>query len=66
MANGVQNPLGEDDLEAINQQLQNITEVENLMRKARSAGIDLGDREEQLREDRARLLKIKQTFFPGR
>jgi hypothetical protein len=63
MANG---PLGEEDLESINTALREIEEAEGIINQAKAAGIDLTRQEGEARETKAKLLRIKQAFFPGR
>lgn len=63
MANG---PLTERDLEQINAALVEIESAEGIIAQAKQAGIDLGSQEQQARETKEKLLRIKQAFFPGR
>lgn len=63
MADG---PLTENDLEQINSALAEITNAEGIIAQAKAAGIPLDRQEEQARETKEKLLRIKSAFFPGR
>ncbi len=63
MANG---PLTERDLEQINNALVEIENAEGIIAQAKQAGIDLSRQENDARETKEKLLRIKQAFFPGR
>jgi hypothetical protein len=60
------NPLTEHDLEQINAALVEIESAEGIIAQAKRAGIPLERQEEQARETKEKLLRIKQAFFPGR
>ncbi len=62
----VSGPLGERDLEQINTALAEIESAEGIIAQAKQAGIDLTRQETEARETKAKLLRIKQAFFPGR
>lgn len=59
-------PLTEADLQQIDQALGRSREAENLIARARQAGIDVGELETRNRDARERLRRIKGAFFPGR
>jgi len=59
-------PLTETDLEDINRALSRLDDAETLMVKAQTAGIDIEAFRQKARENKDRLLAIKQSFFPGR
>ena len=63
MTNG---PLKESDLDQINQALVEIESAESIIAQAKQAGIPLDAQENQARETKEKLLRIKQAFFPGR
>jgi len=65
MTNGIQ-PLSEADLTQLNESLTALDEAERLIEQAKRAGIDTGDQGIQAKESREKLMRIKQTFFPGR
>lgn len=58
-------PLSEADLADINRALARLKDAEGLIAKAQQAGIDVEPFRERARESEDRLLKIKQSFFPG-
>lgn len=58
-------PLTEADLADINRALSRLDDAENLIAKAQQAGIDVEPFRQASRENKDRLLKIKQAFFPG-
>lgn len=60
------NPLKEEDLGKINQQLENLEVAQAQIELAAQAGFDVDDRRTRLSETRDRLQRIKQTYFPGR
>ncbi len=70
MPNGNQtpptSPLGEPDLERINQSLKQLDEAQVQADLAKRAGIDIGEEEGKIRETRQKLQRIKQVYFPGR
>jgi len=58
--------FNEDDLDRINTGLARLDVARSLIDQAKQAGFDVGNQERQATEQRDRLLKIKNTFFPGR
>ncbi len=58
-------PLTEADLADINRALARLEDAETLIQKAQQAGIDVEAFRTRARENQDRLLKIKQSFFPG-
>ncbi len=62
----VDSPLNDNDLNRINQSLDELNRAEQLIQTAKRGGIDVTAHEEKARETKARLLKMKQAFFPGR
>lgn len=66
MANEISAPFDASDLEALNERLKELDEADKLIAKAKQAGMDIGDQEKESRELRQRLMRIKQTFFPGK
>lgn len=68
MANGNNLPpvLGENDLSRINTGIENLNAADAVIEMAKRAGIPVSDFETKSRTQREQLLKIKNTFFPGR
>lgn len=62
MANGI--PAGLT-IESIRAQMDRLDEAETALRRAKTAGIELVEQEKQIKENRSRLLKLKQAYFPG-
>ena len=62
----IDNPFGEDDFDRIEAALAQSDKVERAIRKAQRAGIELPGQLEQVREARARMQSIKNTYFTGR
>jgi hypothetical protein len=60
------NPLKESDFARITTELANLRDAEELLVKAKQAGIDVSAQEAQLKQTRDGLLKLKQAFFPNR
>ncbi len=59
------NPLPPESLGQINAALEQIAEVEAGAAKAKRAGIDVTDIEQQAEETRAKLQTLKQVYFPN-
>lgn len=57
--------LGEDDLTRINENLDQLNIADDQIKQAKQAGIDVTDFEQQSREQRIQLNKLKSTYFPG-
>jgi len=60
-----ENPLTEKDLLDIEQALAELEEAEASAQMAQQAGIDVTRELQQIRENREKLLRIKQTYFPN-
>lgn len=60
-----QNPFTDDDFDQIEHALAQSQDVEKAIAKATRAGIELPGMLDDVRKSRARLTKIKQTYFPG-
>ena len=58
-------PLGAKDLSQIQTNLDRLQLAEDEIKMAEQAGLDVSLFREQARTQRAQLLKIKQTYFPG-
>lgn len=58
-------PLTQANLDQINTQLEGIRSAMELVRKAKTAGIDVSTQEQQLMQGQEKLLRVKQAFFPG-
>ena len=59
------NPLGPEDLERLQKGITASEDAEQLITMAKQAGIDVAQFEQQNKETRASLLRLKNTFFPG-
>lgn len=59
-------PLTEVHLDQINTGLAAVKDGRDQLVLAKAAGIDTGDAEQQLNTAEAKLLAIKQVYFPGR
>lgn len=60
------NPLTDQDAVDIDRALSDLKEADELGSLAEQAGIDVGSRRQTIRDNRDKLLRIKQTFFPNR
>lgn len=58
--------LGEADLARINDALGKLSMAENVIDKATQAGLDVSTFKDRARTSKDQLLRIKNTFFPGR
>lgn len=59
-------PLTEADYEGIKQQLETLTDLDEQLRLATQAGVDVTSQREQARASREQLTRLKQTYFPNR
>lgn len=59
-------PLTEQDYEAIVTGLKDLDEADRQADLAMRAGIDLADSKKQIADTRAKLMKLRQVYFPGR
>ncbi len=67
MASGpVNSPLTDQHLEDINNALAQLKVAEQQINLAKAAGIDVSQHEQDLKDTRAQLQKVKQVYFPGR
>jgi hypothetical protein len=67
MANGNQNQvLSETDLTRINQALAQLDRADQVIDMANRAGIPVDQFQKDAKDRRDKLLRIKNTFFPGR
>ena len=57
-------PLTDDDEKQINEALKAIKATEDVIKRARQAGIDVDSQETQIKESEERLKGIKAAFFP--
>ena len=60
------NILSEDDFNEINVQLETLTDLDEQLRLATQAGIDVIELKKQSSESRTQLNRLRQTYFPGR
>lgn len=58
--------LTEEDFQRITKGIQDAEQAENIIALAKQAGMDVSAQEQRAKEGKAQLLKIKNTFFPGR
>ncbi len=58
-------PLTREHLEAIRNGLDALTVAEQQIALAKQAGLDVTAFEQQLRDNRDKLLRLKNTYFPG-
>lgn len=61
-----QHPLTDEDLVQLNENLARLNEADEQIRLAERAGIDVAELKTQSRDNRASLLKIKASYFPGK
>lgn len=68
MANGTKGNevLTEQDLARINQALGQLTRADEVIDMATRAGIDVSQFKDRSKTSKDQLLRIKNTFFPGR
>ena len=59
-------PLTDDDLEELKVRLTELDEADRLIEQAVRAGIEITEQQTRTRELRERLMRIRQSFFPGR
>ena len=59
-------PLTETDLNTINEALAKIATAENDVANAKRAGIEVSAQAQVLKIAKAKLLQIKNVYFPGR
>jgi len=62
----IDNPFTDEDFNQIEKAIADSTKAEIAIKKAQRAGIELPGLLEDNRASRSRLVKIKQTYFPGR
>ena len=62
----VENPLSQQDLESINKGIQDAADAKELIQMAQAAGLDVESFKARTDEAAAKLLRIKQAFFPGK
>lgn len=58
-------PLTDTDLASINDNLNLLLVADEEIKLAAQAGLDVESQRELVRSQRAQLIKIKQTYFPG-
>ena len=62
----IRTPLTEQDFESIKTNLKRLDELDEDLRLASQAGIDVVDSKAQAKESRAQLNRLRQTYFPNR
>lgn len=62
----IKNPFSDDDFDDIERGLAQSMEVEDAIKKATRAGIELPGLLDDVRKTRTRLQQIKTTYFPDR
>lgn len=60
------NPLTEADLERIEDNLTQLKVADEQVKLAVQAGLDVTQMKETISGQRSQLLKLKQTYFPGK
>lgn len=58
--------LNEDDLTKLQSAIQKAERAEQIAEMAEQAGLDVTQQKQRAKETRDQLLRIKNTFFPGR
>ncbi len=58
-------PLGAEDLAQMKLGINKLNDADNQIRKAQSAGIEMGPHAAKTKELREQLTRIKQVYFPG-
>lgn len=58
--------LDEEDLQAIDNALEEVDELQEQLDRAEQAGLDVSQMRERATQARTRLRSIRQAFFPGR
>ena len=58
--------FNEDHLAAMNAALERFGDVDEILTRAKAAGVDLGTLEDRATASRDQIAKLKQAFFPGR
>lgn len=61
----IEKPLTEQDLEQMNANLQTLADLDEQVRLAQLAGVDVSDQKARITETRQQILKMKQAYFPG-
>ena len=61
----IDNPFTEDDFNNIEESLARSVKVEDAIKKAQRAGIEVPGLLDDVRKSRSRLQQIKTTYFPG-
>lgn len=59
-------PLTDQDFETIKAQLETLDGLDEQLRLAEQAGIDVADNKKAARDARSQLNRLKQTYFPNR
>jgi hypothetical protein len=57
-------PLTAEDKNRIEQSLKDLKDAEDMVRRAKAAGLDMSQEEAVLNDTRRQLLGLKQQFFP--
>jgi hypothetical protein len=58
----IKDPLSEGDRKALRERLSDLNDADELLRKMVNAGLDVGDRPQQLQSLRTQILKLTQAF----
>ena len=61
----INNPLNEEDLKGINDNLATLDDLDAQLKLARQAGVNVDESMQRSRENRVQLLKLKSTYFPA-
>lgn len=62
----LESPLTEQDYEGIKTQLETLSALDEQLRLATQAGVDVTSQKEEARKSREQLTRLKQTYFPNK
>lgn len=57
--------LTDADREQLKRSLDDLNEVEEMIRQAERAGLDVSAQKERAQQARSQIIRIRQAFFPG-
>ena len=60
------NPLSEDQIQELLQKIKDTDKAQKQIDMAKRAGVPIGDAEEQLKDVKAQLIKLKNVYAPNR
>lgn len=59
-------PLTDEDLKTMKEGLKRLDEADNLIARSIAGGVDMTAQKARSKEARAKIMSLKQAFFPGR